>query len=371
MKIMLDLASANSGQATIGGRRYRDLANPARTVGAIIESDAFHPGRSGRNHLRILADATGCSYAGSTRCSNRLDSAKPQTEGPAPIPWACASGSAWLPPCSESLRCSSSTNQETASTPKAYGPCATPRGPTPRWRHRSRLQPPARRSRTPRRRRHRHQPGPPRRPGRPRELQQVASLVRTTTRGLPRSLEQPAPHREARRRRLVVRVCRWPRSANEPSPPGSSFTSSHPTQGHSSRLFLIWTTDPANRGGHRAMTMKRLIRSELRKLTSTKMPWAFLACPRRDRWHQRIRSDRRHRLRRLQGLHLHRSRPAVTRGLRCQRVHTGRPVRRHCRRPRVRPPHRRPNVPGIAPAASRRAGPARPPSQSAELSSAS
>ncbi|MDH5520476.1 MAG: AAA family ATPase, partial [Acidimicrobiia bacterium] len=32
---------------------------PARTVGAIIESDAFHPGRSGRNHLRILAEATG------------------------------------------------------------------------------------------------------------------------------------------------------------------------------------------------------------------------------------------------------------------------------------------------------------------------
>ncbi len=63
MKIMLDLASATAGNASIGGRRYRDLANPARTVGAIIESDAFHPGRSGRNHLRILADATGCSYA--------------------------------------------------------------------------------------------------------------------------------------------------------------------------------------------------------------------------------------------------------------------------------------------------------------------
>ncbi len=59
MKIMLDLASADRGRATIGGRRYRELPDPARTVGAIIESDAFHPGRSGRNHLRILADATG------------------------------------------------------------------------------------------------------------------------------------------------------------------------------------------------------------------------------------------------------------------------------------------------------------------------
>ncbi len=59
MKIMLDLASADRGRASIGGHRYRELPDPARTVGAIIESDAFHPGRSGRNHLRILADATG------------------------------------------------------------------------------------------------------------------------------------------------------------------------------------------------------------------------------------------------------------------------------------------------------------------------
>ncbi|MGE3355017.1 MAG: ABC transporter ATP-binding protein [Acidimicrobiia bacterium] len=59
MKIMLDLAAADAGTARIGGIRYRDLPDPARTVGAIIESDAFHPGRSGRNHLRILAEATG------------------------------------------------------------------------------------------------------------------------------------------------------------------------------------------------------------------------------------------------------------------------------------------------------------------------
>jgi ABC-2 type transport system ATP-binding protein len=63
MKIMLDLAAASKGTATIGGSRYRDLADPCRTVGAMIESDAFHPGRSGRNHLLILADATGTSHA--------------------------------------------------------------------------------------------------------------------------------------------------------------------------------------------------------------------------------------------------------------------------------------------------------------------
>lgn len=61
MKILLGLASATKGSATIGGIAYRDLPDPTGTVGASVESDAFHPGRSGRNHLRILADATGTS----------------------------------------------------------------------------------------------------------------------------------------------------------------------------------------------------------------------------------------------------------------------------------------------------------------------
>jgi len=59
MKILLDLASADKGKATIGGRRYRDLPDPARTVGVVLEPNAFHPGRSGRNHLRILAKGGG------------------------------------------------------------------------------------------------------------------------------------------------------------------------------------------------------------------------------------------------------------------------------------------------------------------------
>jgi ABC-2 type transport system ATP-binding protein len=58
MKILLGLASPTSGRATIGGVAYSDLPDPTGTVGASVESDAFHPGRSGRNHLRILADAT-------------------------------------------------------------------------------------------------------------------------------------------------------------------------------------------------------------------------------------------------------------------------------------------------------------------------
>ncbi|MCP4306741.1 MAG: ATP-binding cassette domain-containing protein [bacterium] len=58
MKIMLGLAAPTSGRSTIGGLAYAELADPTGTVGTSVESDAFHPGRSGRNHLRILADAT-------------------------------------------------------------------------------------------------------------------------------------------------------------------------------------------------------------------------------------------------------------------------------------------------------------------------
>jgi ABC-2 type transport system ATP-binding protein len=63
MKILLDLAKAGHGHATIGGTRYRDMGDPARTVGAVLEPNAFHPGRSGRNHLRILADGAGIEHS--------------------------------------------------------------------------------------------------------------------------------------------------------------------------------------------------------------------------------------------------------------------------------------------------------------------
>ncbi len=63
MKILLDLAKADHGRATIGGTRYRELPDPARTVGVVLEPNAFHPGRTGRNHLRILSDGAGIDPA--------------------------------------------------------------------------------------------------------------------------------------------------------------------------------------------------------------------------------------------------------------------------------------------------------------------
>jgi ABC-2 type transport system ATP-binding protein len=55
LRLLLGLADPTSGRALIRGRRYQELDDPARTVGAVLESNDFHPGRSGRDHLRVLA----------------------------------------------------------------------------------------------------------------------------------------------------------------------------------------------------------------------------------------------------------------------------------------------------------------------------
>jgi ABC-2 type transport system ATP-binding protein len=55
LRILLDLVAATSGRATIDGHRYRDLEEPGKRVGAVLEATNFHPGRKGRNHLRVLA----------------------------------------------------------------------------------------------------------------------------------------------------------------------------------------------------------------------------------------------------------------------------------------------------------------------------
>jgi len=57
LRLLLGLAEPDAGEALVFGRRYRELEQPARRVGAVLESNDFHPGRSGRDHLRTLAVA--------------------------------------------------------------------------------------------------------------------------------------------------------------------------------------------------------------------------------------------------------------------------------------------------------------------------
>ncbi len=55
LRTLLGLTRPTAGAATVDGRPYRELQEPVQVVGAVLEGPQFHPGRSGRNHLRVLA----------------------------------------------------------------------------------------------------------------------------------------------------------------------------------------------------------------------------------------------------------------------------------------------------------------------------
>jgi ABC-2 type transport system ATP-binding protein len=66
MRMILGLDHPTAGTALIGGRIYRELAEPLRTVGALLDAGWVHPNRSARSHLRWLAAAGGL-------CPTRVD----------------------------------------------------------------------------------------------------------------------------------------------------------------------------------------------------------------------------------------------------------------------------------------------------------
>jgi ABC-2 type transport system ATP-binding protein len=59
LRVILGLVHPDAGQATVLDRRYADLQRPIQQVGAVLEALDAHPGRSGRNHLCVLAAAAG------------------------------------------------------------------------------------------------------------------------------------------------------------------------------------------------------------------------------------------------------------------------------------------------------------------------
>src|SRR6476620_5875932 len=59
LRMLLGLIRPTSGTATIGGVTYHDIPNPLLEVGSALESTNFHPGRSGRDHLRVMAATSG------------------------------------------------------------------------------------------------------------------------------------------------------------------------------------------------------------------------------------------------------------------------------------------------------------------------
>lgn len=124
LRMLTGLVTPTSGAATIGGQPYGRLTQPSRTVGAVFDGNAFHPGHTARDHLRLYAAMAGCP---DSRVAELLDllglahAADRRTRGSPP---ACANGSASLRRCSAILASCCSTNRRTAWTRKACRGCA-------------------------------------------------------------------------------------------------------------------------------------------------------------------------------------------------------------------------------------------------------
>ncbi|MBB5084476.1 ATP-binding cassette domain-containing protein [Nonomuraea endophytica] len=63
MRMILGLDRPDAGTALVGGRPYQKIENPLRTVGALLDARAVHPGRSARAHLLALARSNGIGRA--------------------------------------------------------------------------------------------------------------------------------------------------------------------------------------------------------------------------------------------------------------------------------------------------------------------
>jgi ABC-2 type transport system ATP-binding protein len=57
IRMLLGLTRPSSGTATIDGRPYAELRNPLQSIGAMVDPNIFHPRRTGRNALRVIARA--------------------------------------------------------------------------------------------------------------------------------------------------------------------------------------------------------------------------------------------------------------------------------------------------------------------------
>jgi ABC-2 type transport system ATP-binding protein len=68
LRMLLGLVSPSSGTVFIDGQDYRHLPNPTLRVGAVLEASGFHPARTARNHLRLVATVAGLPFGRVDEC---------------------------------------------------------------------------------------------------------------------------------------------------------------------------------------------------------------------------------------------------------------------------------------------------------------
>ena len=105
LRALLGLVRPSAGTATFGGLRYEELEQPSAKVGAVLEDASFHPGRTARNHLRVLAVTGDHPFERVDAVSTTSASPMPPTAASGATRWACASAWASPPPCSAIPRC--------------------------------------------------------------------------------------------------------------------------------------------------------------------------------------------------------------------------------------------------------------------------
>jgi ABC-2 type transport system ATP-binding protein len=63
MRMLVALDRPSGGDITVHGRRYRDLPDPVRHLGVMLDARSVNPGRTARNHLLAVADTHGICRA--------------------------------------------------------------------------------------------------------------------------------------------------------------------------------------------------------------------------------------------------------------------------------------------------------------------
>jgi ABC-2 type transport system ATP-binding protein len=68
LRMLLGLVRPTSGSVLIDGHDYRHLANPTMRVGAVLEASGFHPARTARSHLKVIATMAGIPFGRVDEC---------------------------------------------------------------------------------------------------------------------------------------------------------------------------------------------------------------------------------------------------------------------------------------------------------------
>ena len=73
LRMLLGLTAPSKGRALVFDRPYAEVTRPALRIGAVLEATDFHPGRSGRDHLRTLSRSVGLSDIHADKALRRVE----------------------------------------------------------------------------------------------------------------------------------------------------------------------------------------------------------------------------------------------------------------------------------------------------------